>query len=245
MILKFRRNQPAVTPRIPPGLRVYAIGDIHGRADLLEAAAGKIARDSRDAPRTLTIFLGDYIDRGRDSAAVLERLSKRDFPTDFVALRGNHEQTMLDALDDPRIFEFWRRYGAVETLASYGVDVADVMRGAGFVEARDELRRKAPPEHIAFLKALPLSHEIGDYFFCHAGVKPGRPLSAQEPRDLMFIRREFLDSAEWRSKVIVHGHTPVEAPEFRANRINLDTGAYATNRLTCLALEEDRQWILE
>ncbi|HUO53991.1 MAG TPA: metallophosphoesterase family protein [Rhodoblastus sp.] len=237
---------PSIRPKVPEGWRIYAVGDIHGRADLLEDMARRIESAAPEAPqKTLTIFLGDYIDRGLQSAAVLDRLSRGDFPTEFIALRGNHEQTMLDALEDAEIFEFWRRYGAAETLASYGVKVSDLMRGAGFAEAQAELKEKAPPQHIAFLNALPLSHEIGDYFFCHAGVRPGRALSAQEARDLMFIRGEFLQSTADHGRVIIHGHTPVREPEFRANRINIDTGAYATNRLTCLALEGERQWILE
>lgn len=249
MLLNFLKRQapePSLRPKIPAGLRVYAIGDIHGRADLLEAAAQKIERDSRAAPgETLTIFLGDYIDRGLESSAVLDRLNRRDFPTPIVALRGNHEQTMLDALDDAAIFEFWRKYGGVETLASYGVDVSEVMRGRDYARAQAELKRKAPADHVAFLHSLPLTHEIGDFFFCHAGIKPGKRLQDQQPHDLMFIRREFLDSTADHGKIVIHGHTPVKEPDFRPNRIDIDTGAFLTDRLTCLALEEERQWIVE
>ncbi|WP_374544548.1 metallophosphoesterase family protein [Rhodoblastus sp.] len=223
---------------VPPGMRVYAIGDIHGRADLLDAIASQIENELPSAPRrVVTVLLGDYVDRGLRSAEVLDRLSKGDFPTEFIALRGNHEQFMLDALEDQSAFDSWRRYGGLETLASYQVDVSGVMRGRDFVRAREELIQKVPAAHRAFLASLPSSHEIGDFFFCHAGVRPGLPLRKQQEDDLMWIRHGFLSSIEFHGKIVIHGHTPVEAADFRSNRINIDTGAYLTNRLSCLILE--------
>jgi len=186
---------------------------------------------------TKAVFLGDFIDRGSQSAAVLERLSTGAFPTPFVALRGNHEQTMLDAFDDESVFESWRHFGGLETLASYGVDVSQVMRGVGYDKARQQMVDKTPIAHRRFVDSLPLTHELGGYFFCHAGIRPGVALGRQSPADLMWIRQEFLNSDVDHGKVVVHGHSPVSQPEIRINRINIDTGAYATGVLTCLVLE--------
>ncbi len=239
----FAKSQPPAgadqeSPAIPGGLRVYAVGDIHGRDDLLDILARGVEADLAIAPpRVVTIFLGDYIDRGLGSAQVLERLRRGDFPTELIALRGNHEQALLDAFNDPKAFAFWRKFGGLETLASYGVDIAELRLGRGVESVREAMREKIPASHVAFLESLPLSHEIGDFFFCHAGVKPGRPLARQVGADLMWIRDEFLRSGKFHGKVIVHGHTPIEEPQFLPNRINLDTGAYQTGRLTCLVLE--------
>jgi serine/threonine protein phosphatase 1 len=230
---------------IPAGIRVYAIGDIHGRADLLDLLAHQIESELGNAPeRVVTIFLGDYIDRGLESATVIDRLVRGDFPTPFVALKGNHEQIMLDAFEDESVFDSWRRYGGLETLASYQVDVSEVMRGRNFARAREELAEKVPNSHRNFLNALQPSHEIGDFFFCHAGVRPGLPLRKQREDDLIWIRQDFLSNVDFHGKIVVHGHTPVENPDIRSNRINLDTGAYMTNKLSCLALEGSTKRLL-
>jgi serine/threonine protein phosphatase 1 len=225
-------------PAVPDGVRVYVIGDIHGRADLLDGLARKIEADVKSAEgEATTLFLGDYVDRGPASAAVLDRLCKGDFPTRIATLRGNHEQMLLAAFEGEEIFASWRQYGGLETLASYGVDVSQAMRGVGYDDVRARLIDRAPVEHRKFLEALPLAHELGDYFFCHAGVRPGVALARQSAEDLLWIRDDFLASDAFHGKVIVHGHTPASAPEVRPNRINVDTGAYATGVLTCLALE--------
>lgn len=234
----FGRSQPACAA-LGPGLRVYAVGDIHGRMDLLDELASLIESDIADAPKDiLTIFLGDYIDRGPGSYDVLERLSAGDFPTDFLALRGNHEELALAFLEDESVLESWRRFGGLETLHSYGVDIGDVIRGRGFGAARENFVKRLPERHRAFLESSPLSAVYGDYFFCHAGVRPGVPFERQTAEDLLWIRNDFLNFAGVHQKVVVHGHSPVHAPDARPNRINLDTGAYATSLLTALVLEK-------
>ncbi len=241
MIFGFRKREraaPLAAPTTPEGVRAYVIGDVHGRADLLGALARWIEQDVRNfSGEAIVVALGDYVDRGLDSAAVVERLARGALPARLVALRGNHEQTLLNALEDESVFAVWRSLGGLETLASYGVNVSRLMRGRGFAEARRELAERLPARHRDFLAELETSFEVGDYFFCHAGVRPGVPLAEQAQEDLLWIREEFLDSDLPHGRIVVHGHTPVENPEFRSNRINIDTGAYATGRLTCLVLE--------
>jgi serine/threonine protein phosphatase 1 len=226
--------------------RVYAIGDIHGRLDLLERAIAAIGRDvDRHGGEALTVTLGDYIDRGPASRGVIERLAINPFPTSHIALKGNHE-TLLEAfLSDPGGGEHWRRLGGLETLHSYGVPVADLMLGRNYAEASQRLREALPPHHLDFLRSLKTSHSHGCYFLCHAGVRPGVPLDRQSDHDLMWIREEFLSSTVDFGKMIVHGHTPVETPDVRHNRINIDTGAFASGRLTCVVLEESGPRFLE
>jgi serine/threonine protein phosphatase 1 len=228
----------AAASQAPAGMRIYAVGDIHGRLDLLDQVAGWIARDMEGcACDGLTIFLGDYVDRGPNSAGVLERLSGGDFPTRFEALRGNHEDVMLRILDDAASIGEWRQLGGLATLHSYGVPVADALRGQNYARAREDFLEKLPARHIEFLRATRLCAEAGDYFFCHAGVRPGVALDRQSPGDLLWIRGEFLNFQGSFGKRVVHGHTPVEHPEVLPNRINLDTGGFATGALTCAALE--------
>ncbi len=231
-------KKEAKAPSTPPGLRVYAIGDIHGRLDLLDDLAKRIEVDLQSAPGdVVTILLGDYVDRGADFAGVLDRLSREDFPTPIRALRGNHEDVMMRFFEDESVLDDWRKFGGMETLHSYGVDVGEVMRGTGFQRARRSLLERIPETHRRFLAETALSATEGDYFFCHAGARPGEPLNRQNSHDLMWIRHEFLRFEGTWEKVIVHGHTPVGAPETLPNRINIDTGAYATSILTALVLE--------
>jgi len=230
---------------LPDGLRVYAIGDIHGRLDLLETLAFQIEADLRDAPElAVTIFLGDYVDRGPDSAGVLEMLASRDFPTEFLALRGNHEEVMLRFLRDPDVLESWRNYGGLETLHSYGVDVQPAMRGMAYDDLRLSLLERLPRSHLQFLRETAHSTTFGDYFFCHAGARPGTPLDHQTTRDLLWIRDEFLEFRGGWDRVVVHGHTPVEEPELLSTRINVDTGAFASSVLTAVVLEGSQRRIL-
>jgi serine/threonine protein phosphatase 1 len=221
--------------------RLYVIGDIHGRSDLLDSIIAEINRelDARPPAGALTVTLGDYIDRGPDSRGVLDRLTRRAFPTRHVALKGNHEELFQAFLIDPAVGAQWRHLGGLETLHSYGVAVDELMRGRGFEAASTALRHAVPEEHLRFLSALQLSASVSRYFFCHAGVKPGIPLDRQQAGDLLWIRDEFLNSKSNFGKIVVHGHSPVEQPEILPNRINLDTGAFATGRLTCLVLERD------
>lgn len=218
--------------------RVYVIGDIHGRSDLLDEIISKIWNDldSYPARNCLTVTLGDYIDRGFDSRGVLDRLVRNPFPTDYLALRGNHE-ALLDAfLKDPRIADDWRRLGGLETLHSYGVPVRKMMIGEDYEQAAEALQAALPKEHVAFLTSLKSSFAVGRYFICHAGVRPGIPLDRQNADDLLWIRDIFLKSTADFGRIVIHGHTPSERPEILPNRINIDTGAFATGRLTCVVL---------
>jgi len=225
--------------------RIYAIGDIHGRLDLLERTIAAIAHDaSGHDGGSLTVTVGDYVDRGPQSRGVIERLSRNPFPGDYVALKGNHEALLEAFLADPRIGAHWERLGGLETMGSFGVRAATLLGGRDFDRAAAQLAAALTPDHRAFLASLTTSHTAGGYFFCHAGVRPGVPLDRQSDEDLLWIRDEFLDSDMDFGKVVVHGHTPVAAPQVRANRINIDTGAFATGRLSCVVLEGGRHRFL-
>ena len=219
-----------------PG-RIYAIGDIHGRLDLLERAIAAIACDvSQHGPAALTVTVGDYIDRGPASRGVIDRLAENPFPTPLAALKGNHEDMLAGFLADPTAGPYWVENGGLATLRSYGVDLSGE-GPADFTVARDALLMALPPEHLDFLRGLKPSVCSGGYFFCHAGVRPGVPLNDQREEDLLWIRGPFLVSDADFGKVVVHGHTPVPKPEVRSNRVGIDTGAYFSDRLTCVALD--------
>jgi serine/threonine protein phosphatase 1 len=227
---------------IPPPDRLYVIGDIHGRADLLECMIEQLHSDLEKYPigNCLTVTIGDYIDRGMKSRDVLDRLAGNPFPTAFIPLKGNHEDLFETFLRDPSIGGRWRRLGGLETLHSYGVDVGPLMRGKDYEAAAEALRSAVPQAHLDFLASLNTALIVGRYFLCHAGVCPGVPLLQQREEDLLGIRERFLNSNADFGKIVVHGHTPVEAPEILPNRINIDTGAFMTGRLTCVVLEEER-----
>ncbi|MDB5580693.1 MAG: hypothetical protein JWR80_5869 [Bradyrhizobium sp.] len=219
-------------------VRIYAIGDIHGRLDLLDRAIAAIERDVEGhGGKALTVTLGDYVDRGPASRGVLDRLSVNPFPTPYIALRGNHELMMEAFVADPKLGPQWRDFGGLETLHSYGLSAGRFLMGRNYAAAAKELGEALMP-HIGFLQSLKNSYSHGKYFLCHAGVKPGVPLDKQAHHDLLWIRSEFLESEINFGKIVVHGHTPVERPDVRANRINIDTGAYATGELTCVVLDE-------
>ncbi len=229
-------------PSVPEGTRVYAIGDIHGRADLLSVLLRKIESDAADAAdldRRL-IFLGDYVDRWPLVPKVIDILLDH-LPAGFAAtfLRGNHEQMMLDFLNDPDTLYGWVGNGGDATLDGYGIRWT---YDPETVQAR--LLERMPERHQAFLSALELSHTVGDYLFVHAGIRPGIPLDQQSPQDMMWVRNVFLNSRDRFGKMIVHGHTIVDRPEFRTNRIGIDTGAVMTGRLTCLVLQGHDQRLL-
>ncbi len=221
---------------LPPGRRVYAIGDVHGCDDRLAALHGKVADDlaGRPCPAPLLLHLGDYVDRGPDSRAVVRRLMAGDplpgVPT--VNLMGNHEATMIDALGGQgAAMTDWMIQGGREALASWGGD-PDAPRG--------EWASHVPAADMAFLRGLALTHRAGGYLFVHAGVRPGVALDAQERQDLLSIRQAFLYSEADLGVVVVHGHTPKPEPVVRHNRIGIDTGAVYGQRLTCAVLEDDR-----
>jgi serine/threonine protein phosphatase 1 len=225
---------------------VYAVGDIHGRVDLLLGICERIDSDIAKEPRhrSIQVFLGDYIDRGPDSSGVIERLAARRETADVVCLRGNHETCLLDFLADPETLELWRQFGGLQTLISYGLSPSARPDAAERRQLADQLRHAMPAAHLGFLRSLPSCFGHGRYFFAHAGIRPGVALDLQRDEDLLWIRDDFLLSEDDFGKVIVHGHTPVREPELRANRINIDTGAYATGRLTCIKLRGSARSLL-
>jgi serine/threonine protein phosphatase 1 len=242
-----RRRTLALPARVPEGLRVYVVADIHGRADLLDQLHELMNADFErsGAPDVHVIYLGDYIDRGPDSSGVLERLATRHAAfVKVTLLRGNHEELLLRFLRDSSIGSAWNKLGGLETLRSYGIDVTKVLTEEGYPGLSQHLAQRLPSHHKVLLEQLETCTSVGDYFFCHAGVRPGVPLDKQRPEDLSWIRTPFLDSAADFGKVVVHGHSPTDKPDFRHNRINIDTRAYATGRLTCLVLEDDTRRIL-
>ena len=222
-------------PSIPPGLRVYAVGDIHGRLDLLDDLLSRIDADiaARPASRLVYVFLGDYIDRGTSSRETIDRLIKLSEARDCVYLKGNHELIALKCLSDRILFDQWMRLGGVETLMSYGIFPGQAATGKTIVELQAALHHALPQTHLRFFRDLQPSFECGDFFFAHAGIRPGVDLSRQTDNDLLWIRDDFLSSDEDFNKIIVHGHTPSRTIEVKPNRINIDTGAYTTGRLTC------------
>ena len=221
---------------LPPGRRIYAIGDIHGCAAQLAALHAEIEQDLRDRPiaSALLLHVGDYVDRGVDTKGVIERLANGSpIPgTAMINLMGNHENTMLDALAGERAAATdWLFAGGRPTLTSYGVDPDS---------ARDTWRAAVPDAHVDFLKALKLMHREGGYVFVHGGVRPGVPLDQQARDDLLRMRQPFLYSEANFGAVVVHGHSPVKAPVIRHNRIAIDTGAVFGGEMTCLVLEADQ-----
>jgi serine/threonine protein phosphatase 1 len=220
-------------PAIDVNTVIYVIGDIHGRADLLRKVHARIDADwqARAAQRRLETYLGDYVDRGPDSAGVIAMLRERARICAVMPLMGNHESILLQFLDGGISDREWLDWGGAATALSYGVNPSrePVLSAA--------LARAMPLEDVSFLRALRLSFRYGPYFFAHAGVAPGRGLDEQLADDLLWIRKPFLDHPGSFGAIVVHGHTPKDEPELRPNRINLDTGAYATHRLSCLRID--------
>lgn len=233
---------------VPPGHLVYAVGDIHGRADLLAQMLRLVADDAAplDADRRHIIFLGDYIDRGPDSRGVID-LALDGLPQGFdgVYLKGNHEELLLDFLEEGDGLPLWLANGADATLASYGVDIGGLVDASADDEAwRAAFVAALPETHRNFYETLGLMAAFGGYVFVHAGVRPRVPLDRQNPHDLIWIRDEFLSSDEDLGKVVVHGHTPGPAPVIRPNRIGIDTLAWKSGRLTALRLFGDERVFL-
>jgi serine/threonine protein phosphatase 1 len=251
MLARLFRSAPVETPvaKVPRDTRVYAIGDVHGRLDLLQDLHQQICDHAGEYPvdRRVVVHIGDYIDRGYQSRQTIDYLL--DAPLDgfdMVHLLGNHERTLLEFLDDIEVGPGWLRYGGRETLFSYDVewDLHFDEPEEALRRIQADLRRKLPERHRRFLETLPLTHQEGDYLFVHAGVRPGVPLDRQAPDDLLWIRDEFLNSTADHGKVVVHGHSISEEPVLRANRVGIDTGAFATGRLTCLVLEGNERSFL-
>lgn len=228
-------------PSLPEGIRVYAISDIHGCADLLAQMFTVIDKDlPRDGSvRPIHVFLGDYIDRGPASRETIDLLAQRSKHHETIFLKGNHEAFLLEVLRDPSQFYNWKQFGGIQTLMSYGVRPSLSPDAQEQLELIEEFAARIPDHHMAFFNALRTRFVCGDFFFVHAGVRPGRALAQQEEQDLLWIREEFLAHEKRFAKYVVHGHTPVQAPDIRFNRANIDTGAYATGNLTLLTVQGD------
>ena len=227
---------------VPNGIRIYAVGDVHGRVDLLTQLVARIDADLAANPisRPIQVFLGDYVDRGPASRQVLESLIEWSRTHETIYLKGNHEVFLTEFLHDPALIEEWSQFGGIETLISYGIIPPTKLDFAEQDRLATELAGALPQTHRRFLAALRSFFICGDFFFVHAGVRPGVSLTRQDDQDLFWIRDEFLSCEDDFGKIIIHGHTPVQVPDVRSNRINIDTGAYATGRLTCLRIQEDR-----
>jgi len=227
---------------LPPGLRIYAVGDVHGCATRLRDLHSQIAADlaARPIAQARLIHLGDYIDRGPDSAEVIGLLAAgppiRNLGT--INLTGNHEQMMLTALatQDADDIDLWLANGGVDSLESWNISPDS---------PPDNWPNTIARGHLAWMRELPLTHQAGGYLFVHAGIRPGVPLEAQDRHDLLWIREPFLTSDDDLGIVVIHGHTPVPAPLMRLNRIDIDTGAYLGGELTCAVLEADRIGFLQ
>ena len=239
-------SQP-LQPFLPAGRRVYCIGDIHGRLDLLQELHRAVAVDAAGyAGEKTLIYLGDYIDRGDHSKEVIDLLLEQPIQGfETVHLLGNHEKTLLDFLRYPREVMHWLTYGGRNTLQSYGVPLWREVTPQYMDEVRDELEAKLPPAHLDFYQGLGLFHVAGTYGFVHAGIRPGIPLRAQRDEDLLWIREDFTESREMHELIIVHGHTIRPEVELLPNRIGIDTGAFITGVLSCLVLEGSQQRLLQ
>ena len=254
MLSKLFRSRTQVAapaaPAVPDGAVVWAVGDIHGRLDLLQPLVEAIVSDlhASAATRKVVVFLGDYIDRGPDSRGVLRLLAGLPAITgvEWRFLKGNHEQAMLGFLDDPSAGPKWCEYGGDNALRSYGLRVPDLAhRTEAWARVAADLGHKLTAREREFLESLELSVTLGDYFFSHAGARPGVVLERQSPEDLMWIRQPFLNSPAVFERVVVHGHTPTLRVHADHRRIGLDTKAYDTGVLTALRLQGRERSLLQ
>jgi serine/threonine protein phosphatase 1 len=247
----FGRKSANSAPPSTGGRLVYAIGDVHGRLDVLEPLLRDIAADvlaTRPAERPLLVFLGDYVDRGPESCQVVDRVLGliADGAFETVALKGNHEEALLQFLDDPAFAATWMEHGGGATLVSYGVQPAATRTDVeAWSKVRDAFDEALPARHRDFYQGLELIRIVGDYAFVHAGVRPGVAIEHQTERDLLWIRWEFLNDRGPFGKVIVHGHTPTEEPQVLPHRLGVDTGAYATGVLTAVRLYGEEQRLIQ
>jgi serine/threonine protein phosphatase 1 len=234
---------------LEPNDRIYAIGDIHGRLDLLDRLYRLIRADSENEPpgRRTVVHLGDYVDRGPESRGVIERAMAPPLPGfESVTLMGNHDFMMRGFLGQPaEVGPGWMMNGGAATLASYGVDPPRRLDAAELTRAQFALGQALPPAHLAFLDGLAPMHRADRFLFVHAGIRPGLPAERQSLEDLIWIRDEFLQSTADHGAIVVHGHTITREPDFRPNRIGIDTGAYRSGRLTALRLGDGATHILQ
>jgi serine/threonine protein phosphatase 1 len=239
--------RPDRAPAIPDGQRVYAIGDVHGRADLLHALIALIRADDADRPaaETSVVVLGDLVDRGPDSRGVIDLLLDDSIaPMKLVVLGGNHDEVFVRVLNGEReAVSALHRMGGRATALSYGVSEEEYDRGS-YGDLGQLMIDRVPAGHAAFLRSLREWHRVGDYVFVHAGIRPGKPMEEQLPADMRWIRSVFLDHAGDHGAMIVHGHTITDEPHLGRNRIGIDTGAYASGRLTAIGLEGTDRWLL-
>jgi serine/threonine protein phosphatase 1 len=227
----------SVNASAPAHTRIYAVGDIHGRADLLSEIIARIDDDVRRRPiaHTVEVYLGDYVDRGPGSRTVLDLLSVRLVANRAVCLRGNHEAVMEAFIRDPAILQHWLPLGGMQTLASYGIELHDETETA--LDLQRRFLDAFPRAHELFMQCLRNQFTCGDFLFVHAGIRPNIPIEHQDVNDLIWIRNEFLYSTRKHERFIVHGHTPVPHPDIHHNRINIDTCAWRMGTLTCIAIE--------
>lgn len=237
--------------KFPPDRAAYAIGDIHGCDQALALLLDRISRDydglrEQYARLPTLVFLGDYIDKGPDSRAVLDRLiAPIDGFERIVFLKGNHEASIIEFIDGESDGAMWLRHGGLDTLGSYGIRTPFLGDSADIERARIELREELPESHGHFLRSLKLGYQLGNYLFVHAGIDPSRSVAGQERRDMLWIREEFLSDPGPFEVRVVHGHTPVEAPEVLPHRINLDTGGFVSGVLSCARITSDGVEILQ
>lgn len=242
----FRAAESAPIAALPEGTRAYAVGDIHGRADLFAALIEAVDGDDagRDPAQTTMILLGDLVDRGPDSAGVIALAREWQARRPVRILMGNHEEMFLEALESDEVLRQFLRYGGRETLLSYPID-RDAYTRAELAETRALARAAVPQADLEYIRSFEDQIELGDYLFVHAGIRPGVPLEDQRTGDLRWIREPFLDHQDSFGPVVVHGHTIFAEPEVRHNRIGIDTGAYTSGRLTALGLEGNARWTIE
>lgn len=241
------KSRQPLRPTIPPGRRVYAIGDIHGEIHLLQNLLHQVAADNqrRGPAQTTLVFLGDFIDRGNGAARLLRMFAALRDPN-VVVLKGNHEATLVEVYrGDKEALAFWLGFGGKATMAGLGID-QNVLASSSTALIFPRLQASLHKNVVDWLADLPHSWTLGDYFFVHAGIKPGVKLSKQDQDDLLWIRKPFLVSGRRHEKVIVHGHTIGPAlPRLGGNRIGIDTGAHEHGRLTALGLEDEAQWLIQ
>lgn len=242
----FGAAESAPPPAIPAGQRAYAVGDVHGRADLFAAMIKAVEDDDagRGAADSTIVLLGDLVDRGPDSAGVIALARQWHGRRPIRALMGNHEEMFLDSFDNEEVLRHFLRFGGRETVLSYPIDPA-TYAAASLAETQELMRQAVPAEDLTFLRAMEDMVAIGDYLFVHAGIRPGVPLDQQRPGDLRWIREPFTNHQGSFGPVVIYGHTIYEKPEIGSNRIGIDTGAYQSGRLTAIGLEGSNRWLIE